>query len=150
MNGKTTMDMLTDAAATLVNEFKEYQGSLEKTAAEIAADRQKLETLEKELAEREAKVARRENEVGQVRQIAADRKVQAEAAKEAADRADKSRRNAEAETRLAKREKQDLEVVLAKLLQEKTELTAQLAAVPQLQFIKDNAVPAAEVPVEKV
>ena len=95
-------------------------------------------------------MARRENEVGQVRQIAADRKVQAEAAKEAADRADKSRRNAEAETRLAKREKQDLEVVLAKLLQEKTELTAQLAAVPQLQFIKDNAVPAAEVPVEKV
>jgi hypothetical protein len=132
------------AAAGFIQMFETYWIDLEKVAAELALDRQKLNAREKDIIERECKVGRRENEVGQIRQIAADRKIQMEVAQDAAAKADKMRRNAEAETRLAKKERRDMEVVLAKLLQEKNELAAAVAAVPQLQFIKDNAAPVAE------
>jgi chromosome segregation ATPase len=137
-----------DAAEGLIKMFETQADGLRQMSEFLDSRKVALDERAKDLDEREVKLVRREAEVCNVRQLAADRKVQMEGAKDAADRADKARRNAEAEVRLVKKEKEQLEAVLAKLLQEKNELATALAAVPQLQFIKDNAAPV-EAPVEK-
>jgi predicted nucleic acid-binding Zn-ribbon protein len=121
------MAVLEQSAQSLTGRFKEYHVKLEQVAAELALDREKLNGREKELNEREMKITRREAEVGTIRQIAADRRVQVEVAQAASTKANEMRKKAETELRLAKDEKTQLESVLAGLLKEKNELAAQLA-----------------------
>jgi hypothetical protein len=88
------MAVLERSAQSLTGRFKEYHVKLEQVAAELALDREKLNGREKELNEREMKITRREAEVGAIRQIAADRKVQVEVAQAASTKANEMRKDA--------------------------------------------------------
>lgn len=120
------------AAESLVQMFEMHVEAIRQANEALESRKTALEAITQSLTEREVKVARRENEVGQVRMIAAERKTQLEVAQAMSDKADKMRRNAEAETRLAKKEKQDLEVVLERLLQEKSAMVAAQSPQPVL------------------
>lgn len=122
------MNGLREAADNLVKLFEMQADGMRQMSEVLENRRVALDERVKDLDEREVKIERREANVDQYRQLAADRKAQLDVAKDAVDKADKMRRNAEAEMRRAKQGKQDLETVLTKLLQEKNELAAQLAS----------------------
>jgi hypothetical protein len=106
---------------------------LEDKAEKLAAERRDLDAISAlfrsknaEVDAREQKVARREQEVMNIRQIAADRKAQLETAQQVADAADVARRKAEVSQRMAETEKIKLEETVVTLIREKRELTARV------------------------
>ena len=115
------------AAEALIRTFEVRSDGLKQMAEALENRKAGLDERAKDLDAREVKVARREAEVGQVRQIAAERKVQVEVAQAASTKANEMHKKAETELRLAKDEKTQLESVLAGLLMVKTELAALLA-----------------------
>jgi len=102
---------------------------LEDKAEKLAAERDSLDAAAElvkrnsaDLYAREQKVARREQEVMNIRQIAADRKVHVETAQQVADAADVARRKAEVSQRMAEVEKSKLEETVAILIRDKKDL----------------------------
>jgi len=102
---------------------------LEDKAEKLAAERRDLDAISAlfrsknaEVDAREQKVARREQEVMNIRQIASDRKVKLETAQQVADAADVARRKAEVSQRMAEVEKSKLEETVAILIRDKKDL----------------------------
>ncbi len=137
-----------DALRQLTNEIC---AALENQERELELKEQDLKNLSGELdrkiavlSERESKVHRREQEVMNIRQIAADRKVQLETARQNADAAEAARRKAEIEQRLLATEKSRLEDAVTTLIREKRELEQKCEELRSQLKISENLDKAAE------
>jgi uncharacterized protein (DUF3084 family) len=117
--------MFKSAAEGLVKLFEMHADGLWQMEEMLGHRAALAEARTKELDKRELDISRREAEVRQIRQIAADRKAQLEAAQDVAAKANEARKKAEADLRLANGEKASLGAALAVLLKEKNELAAQ-------------------------
>lgn len=139
------MQTFRGAAESLIKMFEVHSDGLRQMSEVLESRKAGLDERAKDLDAREEKVGRREADVGSVRLVAAERKTQMLVAQDAAAKADKVRRNVEAEMRLMKKEKEQLEAVLSKLLQEKNELAAELASLRQSEKLPEDPAPVGEV-----
>lgn len=125
---KAVTDEFQAATLRMVEMFQKRMNELDER--EQLMNKQKAELTQGgiDLLEREKKVERREREVGNIRQLAAERKTQVDVAQDVATKATELRRKAETEMRQAQTEKARLEETVATLIREKQELQKEIAA----------------------
>lgn len=140
---KNAIEIVRKRAAELRSAVDDLCASFDACEHELLAERASLdvaaELIKKnaaELHEREVKVSRREQEVMNIRQIAANRKAQLETANQIADAANESRRKAEISQRMSETEKARLEETVATLIREKRELATEKARLEQQEVAK--------------
>jgi predicted negative regulator of RcsB-dependent stress response len=132
---QNTLDLMRAKITTLRKMTDDLCVAFEAQERELLAERASLDAAAElvknnasELYERELKVSRREREVQNIRQIAAERKAQVVTAQQSADTAHEERRKAEVSMRMAQSEKSRLEEMVTTLIREKRELQDCLSA----------------------
>lgn len=124
---RTNMVALRGMTDNLRDAFEAQAEEIDKKERDLNAMSSELDRKISDLNMRELKVARREQEVMNIRQIAADRKAQLETAHQNVDLSDTARRKAEVNQRIAEAEKTKLEETVELLLKGKKRLVSELA-----------------------